>query len=114
MRLAGFKLALDNFGAVHAGLEEPLAIPFDVVKINRSFIRDVLTDSDSQALVKSVITLGQELNVSVVAEGIEDVDTYNWLSDEGCLQGQGFYIFRPGDFNRSIATLKKNGTDKVT
>jgi len=106
----GFKLALDNFGTVHADLEGLLGIPFDVVKISRRLIRDVLADNDSQALVRSAVSLGKAMNFSVVAEGIEDAETYKWLIDEGCLQGQGFHIFRPGDFNKSIAILKKNDT----
>ena len=69
--------------------------PLDGLKIDRSFVRDVLTDSDDAAIVSSTITLGKQLGLSVIAEGIENRATADLLATMGCEEGQGYYFGKP-------------------
>ena len=69
--------------------------PFDKVKIDRSFVADMLTNPQARAIIRSVIGLGRGLGVPVVAEGVETPEQLDALRDEGCDQVQGFLIARP-------------------
>ena len=70
-------------------------MPFDVLKIDRSFIRDVDTDRDSASMVSAMIALAQNLGMISLAEGIETNEEWAWLVDHGCAQGQGYFFSRP-------------------
>ncbi len=106
LRLAGFNLALDDFGAGYASLEKLQAIPFSVLKIDRQFVFQLVNDADAMAIVNSAISLAKDLNIAVIAEGIENEETAKWLVEHGCHLGQGFFLSKPQDFNQVISTIK--------
>ena len=91
----GVGLALDDFGTGYSSLTHLRRLPIDEIKIDRSFIRDLETDSDDAAIVRSTIDLAHSLNLTVVAEGVETAATWNRLRDFGCDQAQGYYLARP-------------------
>jgi diguanylate cyclase (GGDEF)-like protein len=91
----GVGLALDDFGTGYSSLTHLRRLPIDEIKIDRSFIKDLETDSDDAAIVQSTIDLAHSLNLVVVAEGVETELAWNKLRDFGCDQAQGFYLARP-------------------
>ena len=91
----GVRLVFDDFGTGFASLSYLKKFPLDGLKIDRSFVRDVLTDSDDAAIVSSTILLGKQLGLSVIAEGIENRATADLLAAMGCEEGQGYFFGKP-------------------
>jgi len=91
----GVRLVFDDFGTGFASLSYLKKFPLDGLKIDRSFVRDVLTDSDDAAIVSSTIRLGKQLGLSVIAEGIETRATADLLVTMGCEEGQGYFFGKP-------------------
>ncbi len=92
---AGIEIALDDFGTGFASLTHLQTYPVDVIKIDQSFIRGLLTDSGSQAITSVVLGLGRSLGMKVVAEGVENAEQARLLKAAGCDQVQGYYFARP-------------------
>jgi EAL domain-containing protein (putative c-di-GMP-specific phosphodiesterase class I) len=88
----GVQLAIDDFGTGHSTLTRLKALPAAKLKIDRSFVRDVVHDAEDQAIVASVVMLANGLGVGCVAEGVERADQAEVLSDLGCPTGQGFLL----------------------
>lgn len=95
VRALGVGLKLDDFGTGYSSLSYLGAIPFDALKIDRSFVDRLLSDPASEAIVEAVIQLAHKLRMKVVAEGIEDEAQLRRLVDLGCDTGQGFLFSRP-------------------
>lgn len=95
LRMSGVKVWLDDFGTGFSGLSHLRRVPVDGVKIDRSFVTDVLDDPDDLALTSAIIAMAHALDVTVVAEGIEIQGQYDILRERGCDQGQGFLMGRP-------------------
>ena len=91
----GVRIAFDDFGTGYAGLTYLKKFPLDRLKIDKSFVCKLTANSDDMAIVGATISLGKQLGLSVVAEGIEDRATANLLRSRGCDEGQGFYFGRP-------------------
>ena len=87
---AGVKIALDDFGTGYASLSHLKQFPVDYIKIDRTFVRDLLVDPDDAAIVDAVIKLGRSLGIGIVAEGIETIAQHRMLAELGCTLGQGF------------------------
>lgn len=95
LRAIGVGVWLDDFGTGFSGLSHLRRVPVDGVKIDRSFITDLLRDPNDLALTTSVIAMANSLGISVVAEGIENEGQHDLLRERGCSLGQGFYLSRP-------------------
>jgi len=91
----GVRTVFDDFGTGYASLSYLKKFPLDGLKIDRSFVFDLLTDPDDAAIVSSTIGLSRQLGLSVIAEGIESRATADLLMQMGCEQGQGYYFGRP-------------------
>ncbi|GGC11162.1 hypothetical protein GCM10011352_42070 [Marinobacterium zhoushanense] len=95
LRGLGVHIAMDDFGTGYSSLGYIRKFRFDRIKIDKSFIHDVLTSSDSQAVVQAVCGLCTTLEIQSVAEGVEDEQQLEFLRQEGCHQAQGYYFARP-------------------
>ena len=91
----GVTVALDDFGTGFSSLTYLRKLPFNRIKIDRSFIQDMLTQPDCAAIVKSVISLARDLRIGVVAEGVETADQLDYLRQISCDEVQGYLISRP-------------------
>jgi EAL domain-containing protein (putative c-di-GMP-specific phosphodiesterase class I) len=110
VRATGVRLAIDDFGTGYAALGQLSRIPFDLVKIERSFVTTVGTDARAESLVTGIVDLARRLNVDVVAEGIEDGVQLARLREAGCAFGQGFYFSRPVPPDELVAFLSAHAS----
>ena len=95
IKALGVHIALDDFGTGYSSLTHLKRFPIDVVKIDKSFVLDILHDPDDAAIIEAVITMGQTLGLRVVAEGVENEAQLAFLRERGCKEMQGFYLGRP-------------------
>ena len=91
----GVRLVFDDFGTGFASLSYLKKFPLDGLKIDRSFVFGLLTNPDDAAIVSSTIGLSKQLGLSVIAEGIENRATADFLVSMGCEEGQGYFFGRP-------------------
>ncbi len=91
----GIQIALDDFGTGYSSLAHLRALPFDRIKIDRSFVTSILENPESAAIVKAITGLGDSLGMPITAEGIEDKAIENELRNLGCAKGQGWHYGRP-------------------
>lgn len=95
LREQGIRVAIDDFGSGFSALSYLRDLPIDEVKLDRQFISSITEDTRAAAVVRAVIDLTHELDVTVVAEGIEDAGTADWLREHDCDIGQGYYFGSP-------------------
>ncbi len=91
----GIRLSIDDFGTGYSSLSQLKRFPVDKLKVDQSFIADIARDSDTEAIVRTIIAIGHTLRLSVVAEGVENRRQTEFLEDAGCDLAQGFYYGRP-------------------
>ncbi len=95
LRDAGFSISIDDFGTGYSSLSYVKRFPFNFLKIDKSFIKDINTDPDSGSIVTTIITLSHNLNLKAIAEGVETEEQYNILRILKCDYMQGFYLSVP-------------------
>ena len=102
----GIRLALDDFGTGFSSLAHLRSLPFDVIKIDRSFVSTLARDPESSAIIRAVTTLADGLGVPVTVEGIEDAATHAAVAGFGCAVGQGWYFGKPMTGDQAAALLR--------
>jgi diguanylate cyclase (GGDEF)-like protein/PAS domain S-box-containing protein len=90
LRELGVSISMDDFGTGYSSLSYLRSFPFDKIKIDRSFVKDLARRSDCLAIVRAISGLGRSLNITTTAEGVETEDQLDWLRAEGCNEVQGF------------------------
>ena len=93
----GLRLSIDDFGTGYSSLTYLKRMPLDEIKIDRSFVQDISTDSNNANLVEVIISLADQLKLDVVAEGVETAAQLEFLSQRGCRRFQGYYFGQPMD-----------------
>ena len=107
---SGFKLSIDDFGTGYSSLAYLKSMPIDELKIDQSFVRKLLESTGDQAIVSSTIALAHNFNLQVVAEGIEDAATADWLKAHHCDIGQGYSYAKPMPPAEFVAFVQMRGT----
>jgi EAL domain-containing protein (putative c-di-GMP-specific phosphodiesterase class I) len=95
LRVSGVGVSVDDFGTGNASIEYLATLPASELKIDRSFVTDMLDDPRAQAIVRSTVDLARNLGLKLVAEGIETEAVMERLASMGCHTGQGYYFSRP-------------------
>ena len=108
LRALGLNLALDDFGAGYSSLDRVRRLPFNVLKIDRSFMREIPGNDGARAIVTSVVSLARSLGIKAVAEGVETAAQLDFVVDLGCPYAQGFLLARPMPAAEAQALLAGN------
>jgi PAS domain S-box-containing protein/diguanylate cyclase (GGDEF)-like protein len=95
LKLLGFKLVIDDFGAGHSSLQYLRNFPIDKLKIDQVFVRQLVAGSSDALIIRAITSLAQSLKIGLIAEGIETVEQRNFLRDQGCPTGQGYFFSMP-------------------
>ncbi|WP_051901418.1 bifunctional diguanylate cyclase/phosphodiesterase [Methylotenera sp. L2L1] len=103
LRQMGVRISLDDFGIGHSSLVYLKKLPVTQIKIDQSFVHDVLTDSNDAAIIQMILAVGKTIHCDIVAEGVEQVEQYELLKSFGCDFFQGYYFNRPTD----VASFEK-------
>jgi EAL domain-containing protein (putative c-di-GMP-specific phosphodiesterase class I) len=104
----GVKLSIDDYGTGYSSLSYVMRLPVQELKIDRSFIAQMASDPEIATIVRSTIDLGHNLNLKVVAEGVEDAAAWNMLRVLGCDDAQGFFMSKPLDASALRAWMRAN------
>jgi diguanylate cyclase (GGDEF)-like protein len=112
LRATGIGVSIDDFGTGNASIEYLAKLPASEIKIDRSFITDILDDPRSEAIVRSTIDLARNLGLTVVAEGIETEAVLNHLAALGCDTAQGYFISRPRSPEQLAPMLSRSGESR--
>jgi EAL domain-containing protein (putative c-di-GMP-specific phosphodiesterase class I) len=107
LRRVGVRIALDDFGTGYSALGYLRRFPFNTLKIDRSFVKELLTRSDSRVIVRTITGLARAMNMQVVAEGVEEAEHAAVLARYGCDLMQGYLLSRPVP-DHQVATLLAN------
>jgi EAL domain-containing protein (putative c-di-GMP-specific phosphodiesterase class I) len=86
---------MDDYGIGYSALSKLAQMPLNELKIDKCFILKLATQKDDQIIVRNTITMAHELGLSVIAEGVEDLESKDWLREAGCDYIQGYYLARP-------------------
>lgn len=95
LREQGIKFSLDDFGTGYSSLSYLKRLPINELKIDKSFVKDVLDDANDASIARMIIRLAQSMELTVIAEGVETREQRDWLESEGCFKYQGYFFGRP-------------------
>jgi diguanylate cyclase (GGDEF)-like protein len=109
LRNLGIKVSLDDFGTGYSSLSQLRSLPFDRIKIDRSFVSELRDTDASSRIIDSIVSLGEGLNLPITAEGIEDEEILATLKDLGQFKGQGYLYGRPEDSTQVHKRLERLG-----
>jgi diguanylate cyclase (GGDEF)-like protein len=110
MREWGLTIAIDDFGTGYSSLGYIKTLPIDHIKIDQSFVRDITSNVQDQAIVEAIIAMSQKLGINNIAEGVETLEQLDFLKGQGCSEIQGYYFHRPLSKDDFAALLREQGT----
>jgi diguanylate cyclase (GGDEF)-like protein len=113
LRRSGALIAIDDFGTGYSSLSYLKSLPLDKIKIDKSFVQDLIDDDDDATIVRAIIQLGKSLGMQVIAEGVETTEQEAYIISEGCHEGQGYFYSKPLPARELLAYLKQAHRSQV-
>lgn len=113
LKALGLGLCIDDFGTGYSSLSYLQRFPLDTIKIDRSFIANMIKEQDTLSIVRTIVNLGLNLGLKVVAEGVETREQLDLLIEAGCGYVQGYYFFKPMRAEKAEEMLRSGGFDKI-
>lgn len=110
LKKTGVQIAIDDFGTGHSSLSYIKKMPIDKIKIDASFVHDIINDSNNATIVNAIIQLGHSLNLTVIAEGTETEAQVQYLKQCGCDIVQGYYFYKPLKANELLRVVKRQSS----
>ncbi len=107
LRTSGVRFSIDDFGTGYSSLRYLKSLPLDKLKIDQSFVRDVLTDSGDASIVRAIVSMARTLELEVIAEGVETQAVRDFLISANCLRFQGYLYSRPIPFEDFLKLLEE-------
>lgn len=95
LKKIGISISIDDFGTGYSSLSYFTRFPIDILKIDKSFIQNMLKDENSKTIVATIISMAKALNLRIIAEGVETIEQFNYLQEQGCHKIQGYLISKP-------------------
>ena len=114
LRRSGALIAIDDFGTGYSSLSYLKSLPLDKIKIDKSFVQDLLEDDDDATIVRAIIQLGKSLGMQVIAEGVETAEQEAYIIAQGCHEGQGYHYSKPLPARELTAFLKQAQRNQVS
>ncbi|MGD8189684.1 sensor domain-containing protein [Brevibacillus ginsengisoli] len=111
LKQIGISISIDDFGTGYSSLSYLKRFPINALKIDQSFVREIMSDADDAAIVKTVINLAHNMNLKVIAEGVESQEAFEYLKKQRCDQLQGYYISKPlpsSEFEQLLVKQKES------
>ena len=108
LKESGFKLLMDDFGSGYSSLNVLLESPFDVIKLDKRFIENMMTSDKGRNILENVLQMASKLDITVLAEGVETKEQVELLRNIGCDQVQGYYYAKPMPEDDFFELLKKD------
>jgi EAL domain-containing protein (putative c-di-GMP-specific phosphodiesterase class I) len=107
LKARGIKLSLDDFGTGYSSLAYLKKMPIDQLKIDQSFVRDILINPNDASIANSIILMAKSLGIEVIAEGVETIEQKKYLFENGCTFYQGYLFSKPLSIYEFQAFVKK-------
>ena len=114
LRRSGALIAIDDFGTGYSSLSYLKSLPLDKIKIDKSFVQDLLDDDDDATIVRAIIQLGKSLGMQVIAEGVETAEQETYIVAQGCHEGQGYHYSKPLSARELTNFLKQAQRNQVS
>jgi EAL domain-containing protein (putative c-di-GMP-specific phosphodiesterase class I) len=109
LKALGVRLSLDDFGTGYSSLSYLKKLPFDQLKIDQSFVRDIESNLNDAVMVKTIIEMGKNFRLNVIAEGVETEAQFEFLKQNGCMAYQGYLFSKPVPIEQFETLLKQTG-----